>query len=212
MLSAATLVASEYPWSIPPWFLYNFLSNMGFITKCERFPHADEARGGAPTAFLHVLPFPSQGVEFRKCACLPAVWCDALWQAETSLGATCPPLPAHANKLLPINLSIPPTTISLCRFSDARLRTQPLTTGAHWPTGDASPESASFWAAETKGWGEGHWWGMWKRRIIIRGTGVGAPVAWFYFVSSPTKFSEWDQREGKTAKCKEGSSTDEMVL
>lgn len=156
MSSTAILILPRISMNHSPWFLYYFLSNMGFITKCERFPHTDEARGASPTAFLHVLPFPSQGVEFRKCACLPAVWCDALWQAETSLGATCPlplPTPTSSSPSTSLSPSPPCTKISLCRFSDARLRTQPLTTGAHWPTGDASPESASFWAAETKGWG-----------------------------------------------------------
>lgn len=45
----------------------------------------------------HIASSPSfllQGVEFWNCACLMlAAWCDSFWQAEASLGATCPSLP-----------------------------------------------------------------------------------------------------------------------
>lgn len=98
-------------------------------------------------------PFLLQGVEFRKCACLLAVWCDAMWQAETSLGATCPSAHATGSSPSPSPLAHRWAKISLCRLSDARPRTQPLTKGGHWLIVDASPKSAWFWATETKGWG-----------------------------------------------------------
>lgn len=48
---------------------------------------------------------------------------------------------------------------------------------------------------------------MWKRRIVIRGTGVGAPFAWFYFVSSPKQLSERRVRSerGKGDKMQRGN-------
>lgn len=53
----------------------------------------------------------------------------------------------------PLPLAHPWAKISHCRLSDARPRTQPLTKGAHWLPGDASPKSAWLCTTETKGWG-----------------------------------------------------------
>lgn len=85
-----------------------------------------------------------------ECACLMlTVWCDALWQTETSLGATCPLCQHH--KLLPplahhwsgSHIAVPVT------LGPGH---SPLTKGCHWLTSDASPKSAWFWATATKGW------------------------------------------------------------
>lgn len=48
---------------------------------------------------------------------------------------------------------------------------------------------------------------MWKRRIVIRGTGEGAPVAWFYFVSLLKQLSERRVRSerGKGDKMQRGN-------
>lgn len=106
--------------------------------------------------FLLCPSFLLQGVEFGKCACLMlAVWRDALWQAEASLGATCPSLPMPVTPPYPLStLTSPgrgkkghPSVYQWCWM-------HPLTRGGHWLTADASPMLPSFWATETK---DGDW-------------------------------------------------------
>lgn len=77
-------------------------------------------------------PFLLQGVEGIKCACLLTGWCDALWQAENSLGATCTLCSRHWLLL--------PTLLGKI-FTDASIRTRPLMKSAYWLTVDASSKS-----------------------------------------------------------------------
>lgn len=89
-----------------------------------------------------------------NCACLMlAVWRDALWQDEASLGATCPSLTIPLTPPRPL---YPNTTREEKILTSAYQwrRTHPLTRGSHWLTDDALP---SFWA--TKGWGVSGGWG-----------------------------------------------------
>lgn len=85
-------------------------------------------------------PSPSvllQGVRLGMCACLMfPVWRDALWQAEASLGATCPSL------LMPLTPPCPLDPHTTQRRQPSKHQwcwAHPLTRGSHWLTSDASP-------------------------------------------------------------------------
>lgn len=94
-------------------------------------------------------------------------WCDALWQAQASLGATCP-CQCPTQQAHPPLCPSPSAHItgqkhlSHCRRRDAR------DAAAHWPSDDASSKSSWFWAVETKGlFSWGHRWGVRLRLIVI---------------------------------------------
>lgn len=145
----------EYPWIIPHDFYISSVT-WGSSLSARDFHTLMRLEAHRRLLFCTSSLFPRKAWSLESAhACPPSdvMPCDRLrprWAPRAP-----PPLPTPTSSSPSTSLSPSPpcTKISLCRFSDARLRTQHLTTGAHWPNGGASPESASFWAAETKGWG-----------------------------------------------------------
>lgn len=97
------------------------------------------------------LSLAGRGVRKVRMPARSLMWCPVTgWDL---VGRHVPLCPRH--KLLPIPS---PSHITgqrshISRLGDARARTSPITKGAHWLTGDASPKSTWLWATETKGWG-----------------------------------------------------------
>lgn len=64
------------------------------LTSSSTFVHTVIILSRTMQTYSSSPNFLLQGVEFWNCACLMlAAWCDSSWQAEASLGATCPSLP-----------------------------------------------------------------------------------------------------------------------
>lgn len=118
--------------------------NTGFMM----FPHLipifpSQVWSRLVTAFLHVLPFSWRVWSLESahaCSLSDVMPCDRLrprWAPRAALPTPLAPPPCP-----PLPLAHHWAKISLWLLSDARPRTQPLTKGAHWLTGDASPKSA----------------------------------------------------------------------